>query len=268
MKSPITAVSLLLVLTLSRCAPLVNKLAFLPDTANTLSVKDLPQNVHEVYINEGSKIRIQCYLLPCPGAKNIVLYFHGNAGNIGRRIPELQKLRADSVAVLGVGYRGYGKSSGRPSEKGIYKDAEAAFRYACDSLGFSQEHVFVMGRSIGTAAAINVTMKKHIAGLILVTPLTNGRAYASAHGLALISFLAGGAFDNLGKAKRLTCPVLVIHGTIDGTVPYDMGRKVFEAIPAEKKFVTIEGGDHNDLEDKDPKAYWGSMRQFLADHSR
>jgi fermentation-respiration switch protein FrsA (DUF1100 family) len=268
MKSLIIVV-LLLVIELSGCAPLVNKLAFFPDTADTLSVKDLPRNVQEVYINEGSKVRIQCYLLPCPGAKNIVLYFPGNAGNIGYRLPELAKLRADSIAVMGVGYRGYGKSTGRPSEKGIYKDAEAAFRYACDSLGFSQEHIFIMGRSIGTTAAINVAMNKHIAGLILVTALTNGRAYASAHGLALISFLAGAAFDNLGKVKRLTCPVLVIHGTIDGTIPYSMGRKVFEAIHSQqKKFVTIEGGDHNDLDDKDPKKYWGEIREFLRGNTK
>jgi pimeloyl-ACP methyl ester carboxylesterase len=250
------------------CSPLVSHMAFFPDTKDTIPAASLPPDVKEVFIKTGDNVKVQCYLLPLPDSKNILLYFHGNGGNIGQRLPELAQLRKFGVSVLGVGYRGYGKSTGRPSEKGIYRDGAAAFKYAVDSLGYKAEKIFICGRSLGTTAAINLAVEKNIAGIILITPLSTGQQYARAHGLGFIAFLAGGAFDNLSKCNRLKCPALVIHGTIDEIAPFYMGEQLFNKLTVKKQFVKIEGGDHNGLEDKDPKAFWGSIKEFIRENTR
>jgi len=253
---------------MSGCDPLVNRMAFFPDTTDTIPAASLPPDVKEVFIKTGNEVKLQCYFLPFPDSKNILLYFHGNGGNIGQRIPELGMLRHSGVSVLGVGYRGYGKSTGRPSEKGIYLDGAAAFNYAKDSLGYKTEKIFMCGRSIGTTAAINTAMGKNIAGLILVTPLSTGKEYAAAHGIGYISFLAGGAFNNVEKCRKLACPCLVIHGTADEIIPYALGEKVYNSLTVKKKFVTIKDGGHNNLEDKDPRAFWGSIKEFIQENVR
>jgi uncharacterized protein len=248
---------------MAQCSPLVNKFAFFPDRRDTIPVHALPENVKEIFVTASDKTRLQCYLLPAPGADAVLIYFHGNGGNIGQRLPELGHFRDFGVAVLGVGYRGYGKSGGRPSEKGIYKDGAAAFRYAVDSLRFKPERVILCGRSIGTTVAITTAVGSTPGGLILVTPLTTGRAYGKANGMGIFSLLAGDAFDNLSKCPRLRCPVLVLHGTMDEVIPFAMGRQVYEGITTAKQFVAIPGGQHNDLEFKSP-GYWNAIRDFIG----
>jgi fermentation-respiration switch protein FrsA (DUF1100 family) len=255
-------------LCLSGCSPLVSRMAFFPDTTDTIPAANLPPDVKEIFFKTGDNVKLQCYFLPLPDSKNILIYFQGNGGNIGHRLPELAQMRRFGVSVLGVGYRGYGKSSGKPSEKGIYKDGAAAFRYAVDSLGYKSKDIFICGRSIGSTAAINTAMDKNIAGLVLITPVTTGKEYASVHGLRFISFLAGGAFDNLSKCKRVFCPCLVIHGTSDEIVPFYMGEQIFGRLTVKKVFVKIEGGDHNALENKDPEAFWGSIKEFIRENTR
>jgi fermentation-respiration switch protein FrsA (DUF1100 family) len=250
------------------CSPLVSRMAFFPDTKDTIPAASLPPDVKEVYIKTGDNIKIQCYFLPLAGSKDVLLYFHGNGGNIGHRIPELARLRQFGVSVLGVGYRGYGKSGGRPSEKGIYRDGAAAFKYALDSLGYKAENIFICGRSIGTTTAINTAMGKNIAGLVLITPVSTGQQYAAAHGLGFIAFLAGVAFDNVAKCKKIACPCLVIHGTDDEVAPFYMGERIFNSLTVKKQFVKIEGGDHNGLEYKDAQKFWGSISDFIRESTR
>lgn len=255
-------------LLITGCSPLVSHMAFFPDTTDTIPTASLPSDVKEVFIKTSDNVKLQCYFLPLPDSKNILLYFHGNGGNIGQRLPEIAQLRKFGVSVLGVGYRGYGKSTGRPSEKGIYRDGAAAFNYAEDSLGYKAEKIFICGRSLGTAAAINLAVGKNIAGIILITPISTGQQYARAHGLGFIAFLAGGAFDNLSKCTRLTCPALVIHGTVDEIAPFYMGEQLFNRLTVKKQFVKIEGGDHNGLEDKYPTAFWGPIKEFIRENTR
>lgn len=245
------------------CTPLVNKFSFFPDRANAVPDGLLPQGIEHRYIRAAGRLRLECYYCPAPGARNLVIYFHGNGGNISQRLPELVTLRSAGVNVLGLGYRGYGRSTGRPSEAGIYRDGESAIVYATDSLGFALENVFLMGRSIGSTVAVAAAQKKRLAGVILVTPLSSGKEYAAAHGMGWLSFMGGNCFDNVGKAKYITAPVLVIHGTGDEVVPYRCGQKLYGALPGKKTFVTIKGGLHNSLEVKDPKLYWGSIVTFL-----
>lgn len=245
------------------CQTVVNKMAFHPDTKNVIPTNKLPENVKEIFIKTEDKIEIQTYFIPNKSSNKIVIYYHGNAGNIGHRLSDLMQISRFGVNVLGVGYRGYGKSQGSPTEEGIYIDGKSALKYATNELGFTLEQVYIFGRSIGTTVAINTAQRKNIAGLILVTPLTSGKDHAKASGLGLVSFLAGNSFNNIEKIPEIICPALIIHGNKDRVIPFEMGVKIYEDIKTEKKFVKIEGAGHNDISGTYKSIYWNSILEFI-----
>lgn len=259
----LTTLTVMIGLLATGCAPLVSKFAFFPDETDANRHQPVPARVEERTVVTADDERLQCFLVKNPAATRLLIYFHGNAGNIYQRIPTLVKLSSMGLDVLGVGYRGFGKSSGRPSERGAYRDGTAALRYALDSLQYREEQIFVFGRSIGTTVATNVSMNRRLAGLILVTPLTTGRSYVKAHGLRTVSWLVGGAFDNLERSAEIVTRTLVIHGTRDEVIPFQMGKELYENIGAEKYFVEIVDGFHNDLEFVDPASYWGAIERFV-----
>jgi len=245
------------------CEVIVNKLAFHPDNVNVIPENELPKGVEEFSIETDDKLIIRSLFLRAKESDKVVIYFHGNAGNIYHRIPSLLRLRQFGLNVVGVSYRGYGKSEGEPSEDGIYLDGKAVFNYVSNKLGFEHKNIIVIGRSIGTTVAINTTQNKDIGGLILVAPLTSGKAHANAGSLSSVSSLAGNSFDNINKIKNIKTPIMVIHGTKDRVIPYSMGKEIFDAANSEKKLVTINGAGHNDLHNVYAKKYWTSIFSFL-----
>lgn len=257
-------ISVLSVLTFffSGCTLLVNVMSFFPERSSLEDGK-IPENCSVDFIPAGKNIRLETWFFPCTSSTRLLIFFHGNAGNIRQRLPDLIRLHRNGINVLGFSYRGYGASSGRPSEKGIYRDGEAVLRFAMDSLGFSVDNIVLMGRSIGTTSVVNTAHGRQLAGIILVTPLLSGRDHAHFHGIGWLSFFAGNCFDNLSKVRELKAPVLIIHGTNDETISFEHGRKLYEAIPTRKRFVAIKGGFHNNLEFVNAEKYWGAIRNFL-----
>lgn len=248
---------------LSGCKEVVNKLAFHPDNVNFIPTNELPVGIEEFSIETDDKLNITSLFLPAAGSDKVVIYFHGNAGNIYHRIPSLIQLRKFGINVVGAGYRGYGKNEGEPSEDGVYLDGKAIFNYVSNKLGFSHKNIIILGRSIGTTVAINTTQNEEIGGLILVAPLTSGRAHANAGSLSSVSSLAGDSFNNISKIKNIKTPILVIHGTKDRVIPYSMGKEIFNAASSKKKLVTIDGAGHNDLNNVHAQKYWSSIFNFL-----
>ena len=245
------------------CEAIVNRLAFAPAETATDVPEILPAGVREVYIRTADDIRLQCFFIPRRSSPGIIIYFHGNAGNIYERLPELVNLSKTDISVLGVGYRGYGKSTGKPSEKGIYLDGRAAIKYAMEELGYARDEIFLCGRSIGSVVALELTRNNKFAGVILVTPLTSGQEILRAHGYGPISLLVGDVIDNMKKLPDIFCPVLIIHGDKDEVVPWVMGQKIYSQLNVSKKMVTISGGHHSDLERVGDVLYHKSIAQFI-----
>jgi len=252
------------ILILHGCDAVVNKMAFHPDKKYVLSADQLPSSAQEIFIETTDQIKIQSYYIQNKSSNQILIYFHGNGGNIGHRLADLMQISSFGMNVLGVGYRGYGKSQGKPSEKGIYIDGKAAFNYATQKLGFSINKVFILGRSIGTTVAINTSQKMNIGGLILVTPLTSGKDHAKAAGLGIFSFFAGNSFNNVEKIINISCPLLIIHGTHDNVIPFEMGKRLYNKAITKKKFVKIEGAGHNNLSTGYKKNYWPPIYEFTT----
>ncbi len=245
------------------CKPIVNYFSFHPNKSNFITTENLPAAVKEITITTEDKVKITSLYLLSAGSEKLLIYFHGNAGNIYHRMQSLLHLQKTGFNIIGVSYRGYGKSEGSPSEAGIYLDGKAVYQHAIEQLGFSAENIIILGRSIGSAVAIDLAQNKQLHGLILVSPLSNGKEQAEASGLGLISTLAGDAFDNLTKIDNLNSPLLVIHGTKDHVVPFSMGEAIFSRAKTEKRFIKIDGAGHNNLQNGYSKEYWMPILKFM-----
>ena len=241
---------------------LINRMAFYPDR-DVMPADQLPPNVREVLLRTIDHIEIQAYLLESPSSNRILIYFHGNAGNISHRMTDLSTIRSFGINVLGVGYRGYGTSQGRPSERGVYIDGEAALEYVTKELGYNLEDVIILGRSIGATVATHVSQDIDLGGLGLVTPLTSGKEHARIALPGIFWLLAGGSFDSTEKIENVVCPILIVHGTKDNVIPIEMGREILELARAEKRMVEIEGAGHNDLSMTYRTMYWPPIHEFI-----
>lgn len=245
------------------CKFIINKFAFYPDNKNIIPKDKLPVVVQDIFIETEDKIKIQCYFIPHKTSDKILIFFHGNAGNISHRLPDIIQFHSFGINILAVSYRGYGKSQGKPSEAGIYLDGKAAFDYATEKLGFHNRKIIIFGRSIGTTVAINTACNKNISGLILVSPLTSGKEHAKGSGLNSVSSIAGNSFNNISKISNIKCPLLVIHGTKDRVIPFSMGKAIYNKATVKKQFITIEDGGHNNLSNAYNKEYWQPINEFI-----
>ena len=177
----------------------------------------------------------------------------------------LQRLSEETASsVLLLSYRGYGKSDGTPSEIGVYQDAEAALHYVQNELGFSEHQIFLLGRSLGSAVAIDLAQHRNLAGLILVSPFTSGRDMAREMGLGWLAGIAGTPFDSIGKVADVNSPAVIIHGDADRVIPIEMGRRLFEAYPdIQKVFHQVPGAGHNNIVAVAGEMYWVWIRTFI-----
>ena len=247
----------------SGCEFVANRFFFQPDGKGILTQGQLPHHVQELFIETADHVELQGYLLPQTASNRILIYFHGNAGNICSRLPDLIQIHRMGLNVLGVSYRGYGKSGGKPSEDGLYLDGEAAFTFATQQLGFASDNVILLGRSLGSAVAVNTARHKGISGLILVTPLISAKACARAYVFGPVAAIAGNAFNAIDKIQHIQCPLLVIHGTNDHVIPFAMGKAVYDRAMVRKRFIAIEGANHNDLSTDYAAIYWPAISEFI-----
>jgi hypothetical protein len=194
-----------------------------------------------------------------------LLWCHGNAGNISHRLDNL-KLLHDRLAlnIFIFDYRGYGRSQGKPSEEGTYRDAEAAVAYLRIRKDIDQDAVIIFGRSLGGAIAVDLASKHQCLGLILES------TFSSLAGM--FPYLPTDAipikYDSLAKIKQVRMPLLMLHGDCDEVVPFQSGRELFEAANEPKEFYTIKGAGHNDTYTTGGEEYLAVFQGFISDLKR
>ncbi len=199
----------------------------------------------DVWLRSADNVRLHGWWIPSGKSGLATLFLHGNAGNITHRYEHARSIRQAGSAVLLLDYRGYGKSRGRPTEKGLFLDAEAGFRHLLER-GYPPERIVVHGESLGTAVAVHLAARHPCAGLVLEAPFTSA-AEVAGRILPLLGPLLVRGFDSLSRIGQVKAPLLVVHGDRDMTIPFELGRKLFEAAPEPKVFWKVEGADHNDL---------------------
>ncbi|MCZ6841323.1 MAG: alpha/beta hydrolase [SAR324 cluster bacterium] len=193
----------------------------------------------------------------------LLLFFHGNAGNREDRLHNVAGLWRAGISVLIFDYRGYGGSTGRPSEAGLLADGLAAFDWLQKETG--SHDIVLFGRSLGAAVAAQVAGKRPARALILESAFTSAPEMAKrVLPLPGIHLLVRSRFDTLAAVRNLALPLLVIHGTQDELVPFVMGKRIFdEAASSRKRFQPVQGGSHNDTYLVPGPAYYAWLSGFL-----
>jgi fermentation-respiration switch protein FrsA (DUF1100 family) len=204
---------------------------------------------------DGTKLAARHW--PLAGAKYTILYLHGNyedLGSIAEYIPGFTKA---GYAVFAFDYRNYGHSEGSPNEENVCADTRLAYDYVRTKLGVPADRIIIFGYSLGSGPAVELALHAPAAGLVLQGP------YISAYRVMTnVALFPGDKFKNLAKVPQLRCPVLVIHGTADNTVPFWHGERVYEAITAPKQKFFVEGGPHAGLADFAGPAYAEALNKF------
>lgn len=178
--------------------------------------------------------------------RGVVLFFHGNAGNISHRMDIVQSFHRLGLSTLIIDYRGYGMSTGKPSEQGTYLDAEAAWRHLTEVKRVPAENIVLFGESLGGAVAAWLAARKKPRALIMMSAFTSVPDLAAKHYWFLpVRLLARFDYNTLENLKAITCPALIIHSPEDEIIPFGQGRALFDAAKEPKQFLQIRGG-HND----------------------
>jgi fermentation-respiration switch protein FrsA (DUF1100 family) len=194
----------------------------------------------------------------------VVLWCHGNAGNIINRLENLRELYRLGLSVFLFDYRGYGRSHGSPSEEGLYEDAFGAYDYLTRTRMIRPERIVLFGRSLGAAVAAEVASHKPAAGLILESPFPSIEAVAKFHyGGVPVHWLISAEFRLIDRLPQLSLPKLIVHGDQDDIIPIELGRQVFEAAKPPKSFYVIKGADHNNTYYVGGEPYFHRFVEFV-----
>ena len=206
------------------------------------------RQVEEVWLTTLDKVRVNAWYLPNPASEKALLWFHGNAENIGYDFDHLTFYSRLAVNVLAVDYRGYGKSEGSPDEAGVYRDADAAYDYLIQERHIQPKNIVVFGHSLGGAVAIDLASRRECGGLIVQSSFTSAKDMARrVFRIPFFEYIPKSQFDSLAKIRRVRAPILIVHGTRDETVPFSMGQRLFAAAPEPKFFFPVQGAGHNDV---------------------
>ncbi len=217
----------------------------------------------DAYFVSTDGTKLHGWFLNHPQPKAVVLFTHGNGGNVALWAPSIQYLvERHQVAALVFDYRGYGHSEGRPDEKGILQDARAARRWLARRKGVAEESVVLMGQSLGGGVAVDLAARDGARGLVLVSTFTSVPDVAAHHlPWAPAQLLMTQRYNSLAKIKQYDGPLLICHGDADRTIPFEQGEQLFAAAgSSQKRFIRHVGGEHND---PPPDEYRVALDQFL-----
>jgi fermentation-respiration switch protein FrsA (DUF1100 family) len=230
-----------------------DRMIFLPPPA---TYRDGAETLH---LTTADGTRISAVHLVNPRADFTILYSHGNAEDLGLIAPLLARLRDWGFAVFAYDYRGYGTSRGTPSERGAYEDVDAAYAFLTGTLGVPPGRIIAYGRSVGSGPAVDLAARRPVAGLVVESAFVTAFRV-----LTRVPLLPFDKFRNADKIRRVSCPVLVMHGVEDEIIPIAHGRRLYRAAPEPKRFLWVEGAGHNDFTlvagDRQRKA----LREFAA----
>ena len=225
-----------------------SRLVFFPGTGREVVVTPQTYGLgfETVGIGTADGETLQAWWVPAEGARGTVLFFHGNAGNISHRVDYLLMFNRLRYSTLIVDYRGYGRSTGTPSEEGTYRDAEAAWDYLRHARLAQPRDVVIAGESLGAAVATRLAAEVEPRAVVLFSTFTSATDLgAEVYWFLPVRLMSRIGYDNRENLKRIRAPVFIAHSRDDDIVPYAHGKRLYEAANEPKAFLEMRGG-HND----------------------
>ena len=225
-----------------------NSFIFHPEVTPRRSTTEITGGVkvQDVTFQTGDGVSLHAWKAGDFSSGPVILFCHGNAGNITHRAVYVSSLVRSGLAVFIFDYRGYGQSQGSPDEDGVYEDARAAYDHLLAVERVDASRIVLMGRSLGGAVAINLATEREVQRLIVESSFTSGLDMGRIVFSGLpVHLVMRSRFDSISKVAGLTMPKLFLHGDLDDVVPYEMGVRLYEAAAQPKRFVPLPGGDHN-----------------------
>ena len=243
-------------------------LIYFPEKGLASTPIDAGLKYEDVFLTAADGTRVHGWHVP--GESRVTLLcLHGNAGNISRRLDNILLMRERlGAGVFIIDYRGYGLSEGKPSEKGLYMDAEAAFDWLVSERGLDAEReIVIFGRSLGVAAAVETAVRREARGVILESGFSSIADMGGMSRLPALSRLTlplfEARYDSASKIGGLRSPAMILHGDRDETVPFEMARRLYAAAPEPKTFYPIAGAGHNNTVQVGGEAYIEALRKFI-----
>lgn len=241
------------------------RMAFFPwhgehETPSSYGVAFEPRSIRT---SDGETLR--AWWIPHPDPLADVVYFHGNGGNLSIWVDILLSVQARRFNVLAVDYRGYGVSSGRPTEQGLYRDVEATLEHFHAQLKTTSRPVIYWGRSLGCAMAAYAATRRSPDALVLEAGFPDVRSLLRGSlVLGPLAWFASYRFATAAMLQDHEVPMLVMHGDRDSVIPFEQGKQLFDQLRTTKKrFHTIEGGDHNDAVPNHAEDYWRAVYELV-----
>jgi fermentation-respiration switch protein FrsA (DUF1100 family) len=259
-------VAYLLVLALVRTFE--SRLIFFPNYPDRLDGDWQPRAlpVQDVWLTASDGVKLHAWWIPHEKAKFTFLAFHGNASNIANRAPIYEFLRSTPANVFALEYRGYGHSEGKPSEAGVYRDAEGAYEYLVNTKNIDPKVIVSFGQSLGTTVATHVAARRQVAGVVLEAPFPSAARVARKVFWFLpgVSFLIHGQFDTQAWLRGIHAPLLIVHCDQDPVIPFQFGQEVYDAALPPKTFLQINGYCHEESSLIAPTRYRAALLEFLS----
>jgi fermentation-respiration switch protein FrsA (DUF1100 family) len=243
-------------------------LIFFPNVPDRLAGDWNPRglSVEDVWLNSADGVKLHAWWISSPRAKFTFLAFHGNAGNIANRT-DIYKFLSDTPAnVLAVEYRGYGKSEGRPSETGLYLDAEAGYQFLVNGKAIRPVEIISFGQSLGTAVAARLAAQRKVGGVVLEAPFPSASAVAQRTFWFLpgLPLLVRKQFNTKNHLDHIRTPIMIVHCTQDPVMPFGMGEETYQGAHSPKVFIRIDGYCHEEASVISPVRYRAALLEFLG----
>jgi uncharacterized protein len=224
------------------------QLQYFPDRSRPQLGLLSDQGVREVQLPTADGLSLLSWYLPPREGRKVILYFHGNGGNIGYRADRMQRFGRDGYGVLLAGYRGYGGNPGSPSEAGLYADAQAGLDFLGRE-GIAAGRLVLYGESLGSGVAVHLAAQRPVAAVILESPYTSVAALAQYHYPYIpASLLIWDRFDSLSRIGELKAPLLILVGGQDTIVPPRFSKALFDAAPEPKESWLAPDAGHVNLD--------------------
>jgi fermentation-respiration switch protein FrsA (DUF1100 family) len=245
-----------------------HKFLFFPEETIHETPADYGFDYEEVRFTTADGVSIAAWFVPAKGDAPVMLWCHGNAGNISHRAHNIAHLVPWGVSVFIFDYRGFGTSGGTITEDGLYEDAFSAYRYLTGERGISARSIAVFGRSLGGPVAVDLAARVEPPCLVLESTFPNLKAAVGSiyPGMGIESRLSM-RFTADEKIARVNCPVLFLHGDADEIIDIDLGRRLFGSAAEPKVFYTIPGALHNDTYEVGGDAYFRTLTGFIRKYA-